>query len=623
MTTPRWTRTIHTDTVAPWISPATPRRGDTITIRIRVARDAPIEALHLRLILDGIDHHVEAKPEHTGERFAWYVARFSLEQQSTHFHLLIRTTDGESYYVTRAGASSVFPTEEHDFTIDTLRHAPEWVASSVFYQIFPDRFYRGDEHLGVADGEIRRGEFASRSMPWESQPLPYEEGGSLDFFNGDLPGIEAKLDYLADLGVNALYLTPIFTAKTNHRYDCLDYFSVDSHLGGDDALASLVRTAHARQFRVLLDVSINHIGVEHEWAKGMAVDQGLVEVVARREDGSVVNWAGVPELLKLDYAVPELCERIYKAKDSVVQRYLRDPFVIDGWRFDVASETGNRGPRQQGHQLWREIRTTVKGINPEAYIVGEHWHDSVAYVSGDQWDSAMNYFAGGRLMRMWMGEQDRFATGPAREGRSGRRITGGELRVLLDQHFNRIPSGMVHGQFNLLDSHDVTRLHTNTEVFDWEIYKGLIMLGFLLPGTFSIYYGDEVGIAGTLEGDHGKRFPMEWRTERWDRRFGLLYRAMIALKRGSEVLHRGSYRVLDAGENHLVLARFTDTRAILLVLNRSPEERDFEIDTAPLGICAAKAVEPGAIVTVRVEDHAIGLTMGAKQSILLRCELSD
>ena len=623
MTTPRWTRTIHTDAFAPWLSPSAPKPGDEVTIVVRVAKDAPVASIYLRLILDGIDHHVAAKWRRNGERFAWYEARFVLDQPTTHFHLLVRTTGGEVYYVNRAGARSVFPTEEHDFTIDTIHRAPDWVASSVFYQIFPDRFHRGDEHLGVADGEIRRGEFTSRSMPWESTPLPYKEGGSLDFFNGDLPGIEAKLDYLADLGVNALYLTPIFTAKTNHRYDCLDYFSVDPHVGGDDALASLLRAAHARQIRVMLDVSINHIGVEHKWATGLPTDHGPVEVVAKRDDGSVVNWAGVPELLKLDYTVPELRNRVYKDYDSVVQRYLREPFVIDAWRFDVASETGNLGVHQEGHDLWREVRSVVKGIDAQTYVVGEHWQDSVAYLQGDQWDSAMNYFASGRLMRMWMGELDRFATVPVTEARPGRPISGEELGLLLDQHFSRIPSGVLHAQFNLLDSHDVTRLHNNNAVFDWEIYQGVIMLGFLLPGTFSIYYGDEVGLPGTLDEDHGKRFPMEWHQDKWDRRFTSLYRAMIALKRGSEVLHHGSYRVLDVGEDHLVFARFTDTRALLLLLNRTPAEREFQIDGTPLGLRTAKAVEPGEVVPLHVEDGTVRMRLGANQSALLRCELSD
>ncbi|MFP4114687.1 MAG: alpha-amylase family glycosyl hydrolase [Spirochaetales bacterium] len=620
-----WTATVHTDTTPPWMIPEYPLPNDTVTVRIRISREAPVESVFVRAILNGVDRDVPAPLEREGDRFAWYRALFVMSQPSTHFHIRVRTTDGRTLSITRLGPSWVYPNEDHDYTVDTRSRTPEWVRSSVFYQVFPDRFARGDQHLGVADGEITRGEFASTSMEWGDRPLPYSEGGSLDFFNGDLPGIEAKLDYLADLGVSALYLTPIFAAKTNHRYDCLDYFSVDPHLGGDEALVSLLRAAHARGIRIVLDVSINHVGVEHPWARGMKVGDRLVRVVAEDEEGRAVNWAGVPDLLKLDYTVAELRDTIYRRPDSVVQRYLREPFRIDGWRFDVASETGRLGAQQNGHELWREIRSAIKAIDPDAYIVGEHWHDSSRYLQGDQWDSAMNYFACGRALRMWLGEEDRFARVPAVEAAPGRRIRGDELKVLLDQHFTRIPSGAVHAQFNLIDSHDVTRLHTNEAVFDWALYEGVVMLAFLLPGTFSIYYGDEVGIDGSLDGDHGKRYPMPWAREAWDRRFLELYRSMAALKRASDVLHRGSYRVLDCGDDYLVYARFTDVEAIVLVLNRSAQRRELTVNVSCLGVTAVTLIGPGAATHGRVDlrGETLACEPEPKQSLLLRCTVGE
>jgi alpha-glucosidase len=321
-----------------------------------------------------------------------------------------------------------------------------------------------------------------------------------------------------------------------------------------------------------------------------------------------VHWAGVPDLLKLDYSVAELREVIYGAANSVVQRYLREPFGIDGWRFDVASETGRYASEQeQGHEVWREIRRIVRELNPSAYILGEHWHDSVAYLQGDQWDSAMNYFGSGRLVRMWCGEEDRFAIVPSREALPGRRISGQELASLIDQHFARIPSATVHTQFNLLDSHDVTRLHNNETVFDWPIYEGGVMLLAMLPGTFSVYYGDEVGLAGTLDGDHGKRYPMAWDPGDWDERFVVLYRKMIGLKRTRSCLQDGSYRVLDAGEDYLVFARFTVTEALVLVLNRGEQHRRINVDLGPLGESAqAVPVEP---LTKGVSAEASGTTL--------------
>ncbi|MFW5789542.1 MAG: alpha-amylase family glycosyl hydrolase [Spirochaetota bacterium] len=610
-----WHQTVHSDTLPPFLVPEEPALGDELEVRLRVARDAPVAKVYVRAIIDGIDHHIPAELERRGERFAWYRGRFDLRQPSTRYHFLVRTTGGSTRYYTRAGVTGVFPTEDHDFTVNTAYRAPEWVRRSVFYQIFPDRFHGGDRSLGVRDGEITRGEFSSREMDWTDDPLPYPEGGSLDFFNGDLPGIEAKLDYLVGLGVSAIYLTPVFTANTNHRYDCLDYFSVDPHLGGDEALASLVAAAHARDMKVVLDVSINHVGVEHPWADGMVVDGRTVDVI-QRDGGAVVHWAGVPDLLKLDYEVAELRDRIYRDPDSVVQRYLKPPFNVDGWRFDVASETGRYAGRQeQGHQIWREIRSVVRAINPQAYILGEHWHQSNDYLQGDQWDSAMNYFASGRLLRMWLGEQDRFADPGAPEATPGRRITGGELRRLLEQHFASIPSGVVHTQFNLIDSHDVTRLHTNEAVFDWDLYAGAIMLLAFLPGTFSIYYGDEIGISGTLDGDHGKRYPMRWSPREWDERFVDLYGTMARVKQEREALQRGSFRVLDTGDDYLVAARFTTGEALVLVLNRREQRSEFVVDTAILGLREADALTRAQ--SVELDGDTLRLTLDARVSALV------
>lgn len=617
----RWTTTIHSDTVPPFLEPERPSQGDELDVRLRVARDAPVSRVYVRAILDGIDHHLPAELERRGARFDWYRARFVLRQPATRYHFLIRTADESTLYHTRAGVTTVFPTEDHDFTVNAAYRPPEWVRRSVFYQIFPDRFHRGDRSLGARDGEITRGEFSSREMDWGDDPLPYPEGGSLDFFNGDLPGIEAKLDYLADLGVNAIYLTPVFTAKTNHRYDCLDYFSVDPHLGGDEALASLTAAAHRRDMKVVLDVSINHVGVEHPWADGMPIDGRSVDVV-QRDGGGVVHWAGVPDLLKLDYSVPELRDRIHRDPDSVVQRYLKPPFNIDGWRFDVASETGRYAGRQeQGHEVWREIRSVVRAINPQAYILGEHWHQSSEYLQGDQWDSAMNYFASGRLLRMWLGEEDRFADPGAPEATPGRRISGDELRRLLEQHFTRIPSDVVHTQFNLLDSHDVTRLHNNGSVFDWDIYEGALMLLAVLPGTFSVYYGDEIGIAGTLDGDHGKRFPMRWSPSEWDDRFVKLYRSVVRLKRERDALHRGSFRVLDSGEDHMVAARFTTGEAIVVVLNRRDERSEFVVDTRVLGMKEADALT--RVASVVLDGDTLRVELDARVSAIIAGPTAD
>jgi alpha-glucosidase len=299
---------------------------------------------------------------------------------------------------------------------------------------------------------------------------------------------------------------------------------------------------------------------------------------------------GVPELLKLDYTVKELCDAVFRAPDSLIQKYLKPPFSIDGWRFDVASETGNYRSSQLGHNLWREIRTIVKRINPQAYILGEHWQESFSYVTGDQWDSAMNYFGCARPLRMWLGEADPFNLMQRREAVPGRRITGGELAALLHQHFDRIHTSFASAQFNLIDSHDVVRIHNESELFDWHHYCGAIALLFLLPGATSIYYGDEVGIAGSADGDHGKRFPMPWDPERWDQRYVRLYRELIALKRTEPALQLGGHAALHHEDDVMVFARIYHPRSVVLILNRSASRRELNIPVSLLGATTAEVL---------------------------------
>lgn len=619
-----WVRGLHTDAVSPFLVPEHPDVGSVLVARVRVPAGAPIESVYLRSYVNGIDLHVPAVREDGGAGvqtvFQWFRAELILEQPSLRYYFLIRTTDGRTVYFDRRGPTWVYPQDDYSFTVDSAHRPPDWVRESVFYQIFPDRFHRGDPSLDVEPGEIRRPGAESRALPWTELPLPHELGGGLDFFNGDLPGVLEKLPYLANLGVNALYLNPIFSAKTNHRYDCMNYFAVDDHLGGDSALVDLLDEAHMRGMRVVLDVSINHIAAEHPWVEGLELKNGhTVNVVARDENGEPIHWAGVPELVKLDYSVSELRDVVYRSRDSVVQRYLRPPFSIDGWRFDVAAEVGRNGRVQDGHAIWREIRDTCKSINPEAYVIGEHWHDARRYLAGDQWDSAMNYFASSRPLRMWASEQDRFATVPVEEGAPGDPLSGISLAELLQRHFDTIPSAFEHAQFNLLDSHDTTRLHNNRTVFDRQIYEGVIMLLFLLPGTASIYYGDEVGIGGSLDGDHGKRHPMPWDESVWDAGFVELYRKMAHLKRESAALHSGSAAVLDAATDHLVYARFTDSEAIVLLLYRGSSEKTLSVDLARLGASSCREVFGSKHYPIR--SGSVQVTVPPRSSALLRATI--
>src|SRR4051794_32488683 len=275
---------------------------------------------------------------------------------------------------------------------------PGWVADAVFYQIFPDRF--------AVSGRVPK---PGPLQPWDAPPT-YN-----GFKGGDLPGIAEKLDYLADLGITALYLTPVFASASNHRYHTYDYYKVDPLLGGDDALRSLLDQAHERGIRVVLDGVFNHSG-RGFWPFHHVVENGLQspyagwfhldrETVRARglkpyptrddmrrieaegggnRDGSVSQrqlgyraWWDLPALPKLNTDNPHMREHLMGA----AEHWLR--FGIDGWRLDVAEEI-DAG-------FWREFRQRVRAINPDAYIVAEIWREKPHWLTGDTFDALMNY----------------------------------------------------------------------------------------------------------------------------------------------------------------------------------------------------------------------------------------
>jgi alpha-glucosidase len=235
-----------------------------------------------------------------------------------------------------------------------------------------------------------------------------------------------------------------------------------------------------------------------------------------------------------------------------------------------------------GHAIFQAIRKEVKSINPGAYIIGEHWKDNIRYLLGDQWDGAMNYFASSRPLRCFAGEADRYLGGFIPDPRSMKKRTALELSRSILQHFTRLPDPLAGLQFNLLDSHDIHRFH-HSEFYDEAIYAGLLYQAYLLPGTFSIYYGDEVGLAGDRFDIENVRYPMEWDRSRWNMNFFQLYRTLNRLKTGNPALSQGSYRILSADEHLLVSIRFFKEDAVIALLSDCDLSQPVLIPLAPAG----------------------------------------
>jgi cyclomaltodextrinase len=445
--------------------------------------------------------------------------------------------------------------------LDAFR-TPAWVHDAVFYQIFPDRFARSDRVHKPRNLEA-----------WDSPPT--ERG----FKGGDLLGVAERLGYLADLGVTALYFTPVFQSAANHRYHTHDYLQVDPILGGDGALRELLDAAHRRGMRVVLDGVFNHA------SRGLFQFHHILEngpqspytdwfhvysypLHAYGEDSEPAGYAGwwnLRALPKFNTGNPEVREFIYR----IARRWVE--FGIDGWRLDVPSEIDDDG-------FWREFRNVVKSANPEAYIVGEIWGPAERWLQGDMFDGVMNYgllraciefFIGARGdSSIWQG-----GYGPVSP------CDASQFAAQLEGLLGRYPLAASHAMLNLLDSHDTARFVTIAQG-DTEALRLATLLQMTYPGAPSIYYGDEVGLPGGRDPDNRRSMP--WDKRQWD--LGLLahVRNCVELRRAHPALRTGEFKTLYAERMTYAYARYSADEWFMVVLNAGDRLQVADIHTGQL-----------------------------------------
>lgn len=421
-------------------------------------------------------------------------------------------------------------TEQH--SAPPLGSAPDWLADAVVYQIFPERFANGDPSLDPPD-----------VVPWDAEPTRE------NFFGGDLEGIIQHLDHIRGLGANAIYLTPIFEADTNHRYDAKDYFAIDHRLGDLDTFRRFLDEAHARDIRVILDAVFNHSGDGH-WA--------FRDIIERETESRYVNWFSVEDFPVRSHPEPNYrtCSGCYYLpKWNAYNPEVRDHHYevarywieqgIDGWRLDV--------PYFINDNFWRGFRKVVKGLGEDFYIVAEEWREPESWLQGDLADGTMNY----TLRDLVLGfTADRTISGP--------QFADG-MTTLTD----RIPAGYRAGMLNLLGSHDTERLVTR---HGGDIGATKLAYGLLLAaqGAPMIYYGDEVGLEG--ENDPGCRAAMPWDTERWNIDLLEHIRGLIGLRTEHEAFRRGDQRVWALSDDAVAVARATDAgEQVVMLVNRGSE----------------------------------------------------
>jgi neopullulanase len=437
---------------------------------------------------------------------------------------------------------------------------PEWVKHAVFYQIFPDRFARSPRTQHP------------QGLKFKSWGSPPEEQG---FQGGDLLGIVDKLDYLQELGVNALYLNPIFMSAANHRYHTYDYFQVDPLLGGNQALRELLDNAHRRGIHVVLDGVFNHAS-RGFWAFHHILETGsnspyldwfLIEDWPLRpynhnndEPKNYKSWWNLPALPEFNTDNPAVRQYIFD-----VARYWLE-FGIDGWRLDVPADIDD-------DSFWQEFRSVVKGVNPDAYICGEIWVKASRWLQGDQFDAVMNYlitspllsFFGGKTLNAQYSHQDLHL----------RPIDSVQFAKDIEQMYSLYDWEINFAQMNMLDSHDMARaLWIMGE--DTSALKLCITALMTLPGAPCIYYGDEIGLSAG--GDPYCRAAFPWDDqESWDQDLLAHYKKAIALRNKYPVLRIGSFETLYAEVMVYAFHRQLEKQQAIVVFNAGDELVEIEI----------------------------------------------
>jgi neopullulanase len=436
---------------------------------------------------------------------------------------------------------------------------PDWVADAVFYQIFPDRFARS---LSVPK--------PSNLQPWGSTPTYH------GYMGGDLVGVAEKLDYLCDLGINAIYFTPVFQSASNHRYHTHDYEKVDPMLGGNEALRRLLDAAHARSIRVVLDGVFNHAsrgffafhdilenGRDSAYIDWFEIRGFPLHAYSPEHPPNYAAWWNLPALPKFNVKTPAVREFLWE----IGRRWI--DFGIDGWRLDVPNEIDDDA-------FWREFRRRVKLANPEAYIVGEVWHEAQRWLQGDMWDGVMNYlftracigfFIGGNVDR---DQLERTTLSSARPLDAA--AFAQEIRRLLGLYHPNIDLAML----NLLDSHDMARFLTLARG-DSTALRLATAFQMTYVGAPSIFYGDEIGLAGGHDPLNRAAFP--WEPAAWNLEILHDFQRLIALRRASPALRRGSFTTLLADGGILAYLRRHENDTVLVALNTEDRPRRVDIST--------------------------------------------
>ncbi|MDI1459975.1 glycoside hydrolase family 13 protein [Catellatospora sp. KI3] len=561
----------HHDGSGLYVSHPEPVLGDTVTVWVRVPAAAEVGAVQVRATFDRepVVYAAEVDPDRTGACLGGYGPtdvwwRVSLRARNgvTNYRFRLTPAAGAPYWLTSAGVVEHEVTDDTDFRLVSYEPPPAWAARSVVYQIFPDRFARS-----AAAGPMDPGTLPDWALPadWDRDEAQGTGPGTAEqFYGGDLDGITEHLDHIRSVGADTVYLTPIFPGRSNHRYDASTFDAVDPLLGGDDALARLAKSVHERGMRLLGDITTNHTGAAHEWFRAALADpaapeRGMYYFHSDQPlpDHGYESFWDEPRLPKLDWSSPLVRDRMA----AVLRRWLEH---FDGWRVDVAHQTGRRAGQDDGHDVARTLRAALPA---DAVLLAEYTHDPTADMDRDGWHGTMNYLGFTRPVWTWLRGGDTELTAFFDMPGDVPRRPGTAAYATMRAFAGRVSWRTLLNSWTIVDSHDTPRIRTITGSRD----RHLVAVGLLAtyPGVPMLYAGSEFGLTG-WNGENA-RTPMPWRRpDDRDEPTLAAYRQLMGLRAAEAALRDGGLRWLHADADTLVYLRETEAESLLVAARRDP-----------------------------------------------------
>ena len=581
--------------------PAEPKAGDTVTIKFRTQRNN-VDSVYLV----SQEQRVQMEICGTENGFDYYSAQVTIGADIFRYYFEIQYGWVTCYYNNQGVCMK--HEGRMDFEIYPGFDTPKWAKGAVMYQIYVDRFLNGDPTNDVVTGEYHYiGDKSVQVEQWNKIPAVM---GVREFYGGDLQGIMNKLDYLQDLGVEVIYLNPIFVSPSNHKYDCQDYDYVDPHYGrivedcnegillGDDddnshawkyikrvtdkknleasneLFAKLTAEIHRRGMKIILDGVFNHCGSFNKWMdreriyenqegypKGAYVSAdspyrnffSFNDPNAWPYNTSYDGWWAHDTLPKLNY---EGSRELYDYILRVGQKWVSAPYNVDGWRLDVAADLGHSN--DFNHQFWKDFRKAVKAANPNAIILAEHYGNPEGWLKGDEWDTVMNYPFYLNLIDLLADEK----------------INVSQFIQNLGYLKGRLNKKCYPLMWNLIDSHDTARfLHLCNDNKKKQHLAAAFQL--LLPGMPMIYYGDEFAMPGANDPDC--RRGMYWDEEYQDKEMFEWYKQLLQVRKKYKCIVEGEPIEIAARdeEETIVLTRKNGEETLALIFNCSSSARMF------------------------------------------------